>query len=165
MREARIAGTFVDPVAVAEEQRDSVRAHAALPLQALLLDEPGAPIVPITCCDTSTHGMGFTCARAFHLHQRFVVHFHFANGHDRLVLCQVRHCAARAAQGYQGGVEFLHAVTVRSGIHKIPDDWVHDELGPSNTKAEPSQDVNPDFAPSRQPALQTLGSRLFDAPA
>jgi len=129
MLKQKFAELFIGPMP-SDEQRDSYRVKARMPLQAVLLDEPGNPIVLIMCRDTCSHGMGFFSQRAFRLNERFVVRFHFANDHDRLVLCRVRFCLIRAAQRYQGGVEFLDAVTAQAGSTEMPAHWAHKPILP-----------------------------------
>jgi hypothetical protein len=123
MSKQKVAGTFIDPILL-DEQRTSCRVKTALRMEALLLDEPDIPIVPIKCRDASTHGMGFFSQRAFRPDERFVVRFYSSKDGDRLMLCRVRHCIARSAESYQGGAEFLDAVTPQAGSSSIPAAWM-----------------------------------------
>jgi len=112
------------------EQRNCPRAKAAISLEAVRLDKPGKPVVSIRCHDISGKGLGFSSPYDFRLNERFVVRFHFANVHDRLVLCRVRHCTALSAQRYKGGVEFVDAVTAQAGNADMPAHWTDKPILP-----------------------------------
>ena len=106
-----------------KEKRTALRANTAMPLDAIPLHLPNAPVIRIDCWDISDAGMGFITRHCFPIGTRFAVKFNFAPGVDRLVLCKVCHSTPTAEETYRAGAEFLSAVETSPQQTVIPPDW------------------------------------------
>lgn len=117
-----LEGDFVAPHMLKDKRR-TPRRQAVLPIEAILLDEPGRPAVPIKSRDLTGRGMGFASPYAFTVGQRLVVKLRLVSGQCDLILGRVRHSATMAKGMYRGGVEFLAVRRMAEGKVTLPEEW------------------------------------------
>jgi hypothetical protein len=105
------------------DHRQESRRRLSLPLTLILLAALDAPEIKVQVTDISTQGMGFRSRRTFGADQFLALRMPGVRGHERLVLCQIKHCRRADDDTCHTGVEFTECISLPTGS-PVPPHWI-----------------------------------------